>query len=184
MAFFSGRASMLEVQNRALIKSAGERARRISELEGELQQLKAEMERAQIGARVLLQQDPSVRGVQQQSHRVSQPILLMGPEPGARTCQNRSRWPARAPVRTLDGKPGRHAEKTAVAPHRSIDFVHPCSLAGLLKPKDIYQRKQHQRASPWQTHSRNPGLKTIPASWRFMGTLKNSSRQVATNLTR
>jgi hypothetical protein len=48
MSFFGGRASMLEVQNRALIKSAGERARRISELEGELQQagqMKAEMER-------------------------------------------------------------------------------------------------------------------------------------------
>jgi uncharacterized coiled-coil DUF342 family protein len=52
MAFFSGRASMLEVQNRALIKSAGERAQRISELEGELQQaeqmskrLEAELER-------------------------------------------------------------------------------------------------------------------------------------------
>jgi len=52
MAFFSGRASMLEVQNRALIKSARERAQRISELEGELQQaeqmskrLEAEVER-------------------------------------------------------------------------------------------------------------------------------------------
>jgi chromosome segregation ATPase len=52
MAFFGGRASMLEVQNRALIKTAGERAQRIGELEGELQQagqmserLKAEMER-------------------------------------------------------------------------------------------------------------------------------------------
>src|SRR5258708_27581831 len=52
MALFSGRASILEVQNRALIKSAGERAQRIGELECELQQaeqmskrLKAEMER-------------------------------------------------------------------------------------------------------------------------------------------
>src|SRR5262249_21879149 len=51
MALFGGRASMLEVQNRALIKTAGERAQRISELEGELQRvaqglerLKAEME--------------------------------------------------------------------------------------------------------------------------------------------
>ena len=47
MALFSGRTSMLEVQNRALIKSAGERAQRISELERELQQmerLKAEHE--------------------------------------------------------------------------------------------------------------------------------------------
>jgi uncharacterized coiled-coil DUF342 family protein len=48
MALFSGRTSMLEVQNRALIKTAGERAQRISELERELQQaerLKAEAER-------------------------------------------------------------------------------------------------------------------------------------------
>jgi chromosome segregation ATPase len=52
MALFGGRASMLEVQNRALIKSAGERTQRISELEGELHQagqmverLKAEVER-------------------------------------------------------------------------------------------------------------------------------------------
>ena len=46
---------MLEVQNRALIKSAGERAQRIGELECELQQaeqmskrLKAEMERLKL----------------------------------------------------------------------------------------------------------------------------------------
>ncbi len=52
MALFSGRTSMLEVQNRALLKSAGERTRRISELERELQQagealkwLRAEVER-------------------------------------------------------------------------------------------------------------------------------------------
>jgi chromosome segregation ATPase len=52
MAFFGGRASMLEVQNRALVKTAGERARRIGELEGELQRagqmsarLKEEMDR-------------------------------------------------------------------------------------------------------------------------------------------
>jgi len=36
MALFSERASMLEVQNRALIKSAGERTQRISKLECEL----------------------------------------------------------------------------------------------------------------------------------------------------
>jgi uncharacterized coiled-coil DUF342 family protein len=52
MALFSGRTSMLEVQNRALIKSAGERTQRISELERKLEQagealewLKAEVER-------------------------------------------------------------------------------------------------------------------------------------------
>jgi predicted nucleic acid-binding Zn-ribbon protein len=37
MALFSGRASMLEVQNRALIKTARERAERIDKLERELQ---------------------------------------------------------------------------------------------------------------------------------------------------
>jgi chromosome segregation ATPase len=45
MALFSGRASMLEVQNRALIKSAGERTRRISELEDVAERLKADVER-------------------------------------------------------------------------------------------------------------------------------------------
>jgi predicted nucleic acid-binding Zn-ribbon protein len=52
MALFGGRNSMLEVQNQALLKSAGERTRRISELERELQQagealksLRAEVER-------------------------------------------------------------------------------------------------------------------------------------------
>jgi chromosome segregation ATPase len=56
MALFSGRTSMLEVQNRALLKSAGERTQRISELERELQQasealewLKAEVERLKAG---------------------------------------------------------------------------------------------------------------------------------------
>ena len=38
MALFSGRTSMLEVQNQALLKSAGERTQRISDLERELQQ--------------------------------------------------------------------------------------------------------------------------------------------------
>ena len=45
MALFGGRASMLEVQNRALIKTAGERAERISDLERELQRALQEMER-------------------------------------------------------------------------------------------------------------------------------------------
>jgi FtsZ-binding cell division protein ZapB len=47
MALFGGRASMLEVQNRALIKIAGERAQRISELERELQQAVQTVERLQ-----------------------------------------------------------------------------------------------------------------------------------------
>jgi chromosome segregation ATPase len=45
MALFSERASMLEVQNRALIKTAGERAQRISDLERELQHAVQEVER-------------------------------------------------------------------------------------------------------------------------------------------
>ncbi len=45
MALFSERASMLEVQNRALIKTAGERAQRISDLERELQRALQEVER-------------------------------------------------------------------------------------------------------------------------------------------
>jgi chromosome segregation ATPase len=45
MALFGGRASMLEVQNRALIKTAGERAQRIGNLERELQQARQQVER-------------------------------------------------------------------------------------------------------------------------------------------
>jgi chromosome segregation ATPase len=45
MALFGGRASMLEVQNRALIKSARERAQRIGNLERELEQANRELER-------------------------------------------------------------------------------------------------------------------------------------------
>ena len=52
MPLFGGRASMLEVQNRALIKTAKERAQRIEELEQannkverELQQARSEIER-------------------------------------------------------------------------------------------------------------------------------------------
>src|SRR6516165_6613053 len=45
MALFSGRASMLEVQNRALIKSARARAQRIGNLERELERANREVER-------------------------------------------------------------------------------------------------------------------------------------------
>jgi chromosome segregation ATPase len=50
MALFSERVSMLEVQNRALKKTARERAERIDELERELQQLAPELEQ-RIGKR-------------------------------------------------------------------------------------------------------------------------------------
>src|SRR5262249_35760311 len=55
MALFSGRASMLEVQNGALVKTARERAQRIDSLTRELQQagregaLKAEVLKAEAG---------------------------------------------------------------------------------------------------------------------------------------
>jgi hypothetical protein len=45
MALFGGRASMLEVQNRALIKSAGERTQRIRELEDLTERLTADVKR-------------------------------------------------------------------------------------------------------------------------------------------
>jgi cell division protein FtsB len=45
MRLFSERASMLEEQNRALKKTARERAERIDELERELQQMTRELER-------------------------------------------------------------------------------------------------------------------------------------------
>jgi phage shock protein A len=45
MALFGGRASLLEVQNQALIKTAQERAQRIGDLERELQQVGQEVER-------------------------------------------------------------------------------------------------------------------------------------------
>jgi hypothetical protein len=44
MPLFGGRASMLEVQNQALIKTAKERAQRIEELECELQTLRETVE--------------------------------------------------------------------------------------------------------------------------------------------
>ena len=46
MPLFKGRSSLLEVQNRALIKTAKERAQRIEELECELQILRARAEQA------------------------------------------------------------------------------------------------------------------------------------------
>ena len=45
MPLFKGRSSLLEVQNRALIKTARERAARIDELERDLQQAKNQVER-------------------------------------------------------------------------------------------------------------------------------------------
>ena len=113
MPLFGGRASMLEVQNRALIKTAKERAQRIEELEQannkverEVQQMSREVERLKVEARVLLQADPGVGATQPGAHRGGHQIFFMGPEPRTRTCQDRSRWRTRAPVRSLVRKPG------------------------------------------------------------------------------
>jgi chromosome segregation ATPase len=61
MALFSGRASMLEVQNRALIKTAGERAQRISDLERELQRAEGELQRALQDAERLKSQESELK---------------------------------------------------------------------------------------------------------------------------
>jgi seryl-tRNA synthetase len=61
MALFGGRASMLEVQNQALIKTAKERAQRIEELECELQILRARAEQANNKVERELQQARSER---------------------------------------------------------------------------------------------------------------------------
>ena len=47
MPLFSGRRSMLEVQNRALIKTAKQRAERIDELERELKTAASQIARLQ-----------------------------------------------------------------------------------------------------------------------------------------
>jgi uncharacterized coiled-coil DUF342 family protein len=65
MALFSERASMLEVQNRALIKTAGERAQRISDLERELQRAVQEVERLK-GERKLIQTSEELKAETEQ----------------------------------------------------------------------------------------------------------------------
>jgi len=83
MGLFSGRASMLEVQNRALIKTAQERAQRISNLERELQQagreverLKAEAERLKVEAeRVKVEREfyhKRVLALEQNNHELTE----------------------------------------------------------------------------------------------------------------
>ena len=61
MPLFGGRASMLEVQNQALIKTAKERAQRIEELECELQTLRETVEHQTDKLRRELQQARSER---------------------------------------------------------------------------------------------------------------------------
>jgi phage host-nuclease inhibitor protein Gam len=71
MALFGGRASMLEVQNRALIKTAQERAERIGKLERELRQagreverLKAEVERSKTERGAEVERSKTERGAE------------------------------------------------------------------------------------------------------------------------
>src|SRR5262249_23714274 len=87
---------------------------------------------AEGGARVLSRPSSGVGATQPRGHRVGHPILLMGPEPGARTRQDRTRRRTPARVRSLVQKPGRHTEKTVAAP-ASLDRFGPvpCSSAGL-----------------------------------------------------
>jgi len=80
MALFSGRASMFEVQNRALIKTAGERAQRISELKRELQRAVQEVERLRWSASTI------TIGSWRWSNTIARSATqysLMGPEAGA-----------------------------------------------------------------------------------------------------
>jgi chromosome segregation ATPase len=83
MALFGGRTSMLEVQNRALLKSAGERTWRISELERELQQagealkwLRAEVERLKAeGERLKAEREfynKRVQALEQHNHELTE----------------------------------------------------------------------------------------------------------------
>jgi TolA-binding protein len=69
MALFGGRASMLEVQNRALIKTARERAQRIGNLERELQQAGQEVER--LKAERELQQAGQVKQLKTEVERLT-----------------------------------------------------------------------------------------------------------------
>ena len=104
MPLFGGRASMLEVQNQALIKTAKERAQRIEELEcelqtlretvehqtdklrRELQQARSEREAANARARLLFKEGLGVGATQSRGHRGGHQIFFMGPEPRTRAC--------------------------------------------------------------------------------------------------
>src|SRR6516162_5541748 len=54
------------------------------------------------GARVLLLEGPGIRATQPRAYRGGHQILVMGPEAGARACQDRSRWRTRATVRSAE----------------------------------------------------------------------------------
>ena len=60
---------MLEIQNRALIKIAGERTQRISELEGELQQMSRELERLKVEHEFYYKQ---VRALEQHNREITE----------------------------------------------------------------------------------------------------------------
>jgi chromosome segregation ATPase len=79
MALFSGRASMLEVQNRALIKTARERAHRIGNLERELQQVGQEVERLKAG-RGLQQADQEVGPLKAEVERLNAEVARLRAE--------------------------------------------------------------------------------------------------------
>jgi hypothetical protein len=64
-------------------------------------------------ARFLFKEGLGVGATQPGGHRGGHQIFFMGPAPRTRTCQDRSRWRTRAPVRSLVRKPGQRPGATA-----------------------------------------------------------------------
>src|SRR6516225_608603 len=96
----------------------------------------------------------------------------MGPELGARTWQDRSRWPAGPRVRNLVHKPGRHAEKTALA-LISLDRLGPpvqlrrtgSNGRSLDAPKVISRRHELERPAALSEHSWHSSA-DAPRCWK------------------
>jgi SMC interacting uncharacterized protein involved in chromosome segregation len=77
MALFKGRSSLLEVQNRALIKTAKERATRIDKLERELEALRegaAQIEKLEPELQRLQQTKRELQALQQKTERQAEEI--------------------------------------------------------------------------------------------------------------
>jgi hypothetical protein len=85
MPLFQGRSSLLEVQNRALIKTAKDRAVRIDELQRDLQQAKNEVERLTLERDVYSKEGIPVRAAEPRTHRGGHQILPLGSEARTRT---------------------------------------------------------------------------------------------------
>ena len=74
MPLFKGRSSLLEVQNRALIKTAGERAARIEELERELQIATSQIGQLQIAASQIGQLQRELQTVQERTGKLERDL--------------------------------------------------------------------------------------------------------------